>query len=230
MLPNVAKSKWKKRILYAAGGLLGIFVLLVIIGLIIDEPAPPLVRPIEGTSFSNAVVIDNEDPIEGMAKTFSHLEAYACLDLGGRIEIKDRGLVEKEDHDYYVFTVTCVNGEEKFYFQIDYLSWAFKEDLRDGSSIEKALIPPVDESLDPAEKHREGIRLEYVYLNEYACVGKDGIQLTSDGERLLIDQALLEEEGEFYDEMVIYCANGEVETYYFYTYFKEYVESLSETE
>lgn len=229
-------TNWLKWILYIVGTIVGLFVLLIIIGLVIDEPENEVVRPAKGTSFDTPVVIDDIGAIQGMAKAFSHLEAYACLDLGGRIEIKDQGLVEQTDHDYYVFTVTCVNGEEKFYFQIDNLSGAFKEETgiqRDGSSIENALILPVDESLDPLEKHRDGIRLEYVYLDAFACEGKGGIQTTPDGERLWIDQALLEDKGEFYDMMTVHCNNEEDEIYYFYTYFKEmseYLDSLQDTE
>ena len=124
-------KKWPKLLLKIALWILGIFVLLFIIGLIFGPDEPDIKRPIEGTSYENPVIINDEDPIQGMAKAFSHLETYACLDLGGRVEIKDRGLEERPDHDYYYFTVTCVNGEEIFYFQIDNLSYAFKEDARD---------------------------------------------------------------------------------------------------
>ena len=215
-------TSWLKWILI----LVGVIVLLAVIGVLVEEPGPGVVRPTEGTSFDNAVVIDEGDPIRGMAKAFAHIEAYACLDLGGRVEVKDRGLVEKTDHDYYLFTITCVKGEEKFYFQIDNLSWAFKEgtdELRDGSSIEKAIIPSVDPSLSPFEKSREGVRLEYVYLREFACVEKGGIQTTQDG-GTWIDQALIEQEGEFYDMMTVHCNNEEDEVYYFYTYLKELME------
>jgi len=213
------QSNWLKWILYLVGGIVGVFVLLVIIGLMVDVP-PDVDRPAEGTSFATPVVIDESDPIRGMAKSFAHLEAYACLTLGGRVEISDRGLVEKPDHDYYVFTVTCVNGEEKFYFQVDNLSWAFKESVGDGSSIENAIVLQVDPSLGPTEKHGEGIRLTYVYLRAYACEGKDGIQLVPDGNSQWIDQALIEHEGEFYDKMTVHCGNKEHEDYFFLTYLK----------
>jgi len=221
-------TSWLKRIFYVIGGLFAIFVLLIIIGLMVDEPGPGLARPLTGRSFESAMVITESDPLKGMARAFGHLETYACLELGGRVEVKDRGLVEKPDHDYYVFTVTCINGEEKFYFQIDNLSHAFKKTAGDGSSIENAIIPAVNPRLGPAEKHREGIRLEYVYLREFACRDKGGIQKTPDGQRLWIDQALLEDKEEFYDQMTVHCDNKTDEVYYFLTYLKGYSKFLEE--
>ena len=146
----------------------------------------------------------------------------ACLDLGGSDVVKDRGLEEKPDHDYYVFTITCKNGEEKFYFQIDELSYAFKDEPNenDGSSIEKAITPIIDPTLTGFEKNSAAVRSEYVYLNANACADNSGIMSTPDN-RNSISQALVEADGEHYDQMTVNCNNGEDEVYFFVTYFDE---------